>query len=91
MARTIGTRSLRDLIEDGTLRQNEDLVIGRRSAPDTHGKLRKDGSIEVSGQVFATPSAAARSVLDLASVDGWVRWRVPRLDRKNLAELRDAQ
>ena len=91
MARTTGTRSLRELVDAGALRAGEELVIGRISAPDITGKLRKDGSIEVSGRVFETPSAAARHALEAASVDGWLRWRVPRLGRKNLAAVRDAR
>ena len=67
------------------------LILGRMSAPDIEGLLRKDGSIEVGGQVFSTPSAAARHALDVGSVDGWLRWRVPRLGRCTLASIRDAQ
>ena len=91
MARTTGTRSLKELIDNGRLKASEQLVLGRMSAPDIEGSLRKDGSIEVGGQVFSTPSAAARHALDVGSVDGWLRWRVPRLGRCTLASIRDAQ
>jgi cytoskeletal protein CcmA (bactofilin family) len=88
-ARTTGTVSLGDLLKRGTLQAPETLVIRRRSAPDIEGRVESDGNIRVDRAVYATPSAAAKHVLGVGSVDGWLRWRVPRLDGKTLAELRE--
>jgi hypothetical protein len=89
MARTTGTRSLGDLIKAGKLKPGEKLIVRRRSAPPIEGRLNADGSISVKGRSFTTPSSAAREALDVGSVDGWLRWRVPRLDLRTLADLRD--
>lgn len=88
MARTIGTVSLADLIERGTLKPQEKLVLRRRSKPAIEAQLDKNGSIKVAGGVYATPSAAACNALGVSSVDGWLRWRVPRLENRTLAEVR---
>jgi hypothetical protein len=89
VARTTGTRSLADLIRDGVLKSGERLVINRRSAPPIEGTLQADGSIKYKGQTYRAPSTAAKIALDVGSIDGWLRWRVPRLDSRSLAELRD--
>lgn len=91
MARTTGTASLQDLIRREVLEAGEQIEIHRRSAPTIKGTLEADGSIKTGRQSFATPSAAAKHVLDVGSVDGWLRWRVPRLGNRSLAELRDAR
>lgn len=89
MARTTGTRSLADLVAQGVLKPNEEIVVNRRSAPRIEAVVTRHGLIEVHGRLFNTPSAAAKEVLNVGSVDGWLRWRVPRLGGKSLAELRD--
>ncbi len=89
MARTVGTASLADLIERGVLKPREKLVIRRRSKPEVAASLKKDGKIKVGDLEFSTPTAAAKEALAVDSVDGWVRWRVPRLDDETLAEVRD--
>lgn len=74
----------------GTLKANEKVVIRRRSAPPVRGTLEPDGRIKIGTSSYATPSKAARVALDLKAADGWVRWRVPRLDYQTLAEIREA-
>lgn len=91
MARTTGTSSLQDLIRRGVLQAGEPIEIRRRSAPPIEGTLQADGHIKTDRQSFATPSAAAKHVLEVGSVDGWLRWRVPRLGNRSLAELRDTK
>lgn len=88
MARTTGTSSLADLMKDGKLKVNERIVIRRRSAPPIEGLIQADGSIRVGSRTFATPSKAAREMLQLKAADGWIRWRVPRLDDQLLASIR---
>lgn len=90
MARTTGTASLADLLANGTLKAGERLVINRRSAAGIEGTLQRDGSIKVGTTTHKTPSAAARAGLQSQAADGWLRWRVPRLGGKTLAELRNA-
>lgn len=89
MARTTGTESLAELLQRGALKSEEPLVIRRRSKPEIVANLTTAGTIRMAAIEYATPSAAARAVLDGRASDGWVRWRVPRLDYLTLAELRD--
>jgi hypothetical protein len=91
VARTIGKLSVSDLIDVGALNAGERIVINRRSAKSIEGVVQADGSITAGGKVYGTPSTAAREVLSVGSVDGWLRWRVPRLDNSTLAELRDSR
>ncbi|MGH2739242.1 MAG: hypothetical protein ACRDH6_01985 [Actinomycetota bacterium] len=88
MARTTGTASLGDLLRKGLLKEGERLVIRRRSAPSIGATLQADGRIRLGRDVYETPSAAARSALGIKATDGWLRWRVPRLEGKTLAEVR---
>lgn len=90
MARTTGTTSLADLLERGVLRPGEEIVIRRRSAPVIIATIQPDGTIKLGRQVFKTPTAAAKEALNVGSIDGWLRWRVPRLDGRSLAELRES-
>jgi len=82
--------ALQQLIDDGVLEAGEKLVLFRQSAPSIEGELGPDGSIMVGATRYATPSAAARHTLGTGAVDGWLRWRVPRLGDCHLASLREA-
>ena len=89
MARTTGTASLADLVEAGRLEEGEALVLFRRSKPGINGVLQADGTIAVGSASYKTPSEAARKVLAARAADGWLRWRVPRLGDRTLADVRD--
>lgn len=89
MARTTGTANLRDLIGAGLLCPGSKLVIRRRSSESAIGLLLDDGWIDVGGERYPTPSAAARFALGVSSADGWLRWRLPEPDGRTLAEIRD--
>ena len=91
MARPTGTASVADLISTGVLRAGERLVIRRRSAPPIEATVSADGTIHVGRTRFDTPTGAAKHALDVGAVDGWIRWRVPRLEERSLAELREAR
>ena len=91
MARTTGTASLADLIRRGVVKSGETLVIRRRSAPPIEATLEADGAIKVRGVSYTTPSRAAKQVLGVGAVDGWLRWRVPRLRDRSLADLREGR
>jgi hypothetical protein len=89
MARTTGTASLQDLLATGALKPGEQIELHRRSKPPIIGVPQPDGSIRVGSTVSGSPSAAARLALDVGSVDGWLRWRVPRLGGKRLFDVRE--
>lgn len=89
MARTTGTASLADLLAAGKLKAGETLVMRRRSAPPIEATIERDGRIRAGREVFATPSGAAKRLMDVRAVDGWLRWRVPRLGYRSLAEVRE--
>jgi len=82
--------SVLDLLERGILEEGEQLVIVRRSAPPVEGLLNADGTIKVGTIVCHSPSEAARRALGDRPVDGWLRWRVVRLENATLASLREA-
>jgi hypothetical protein len=88
MARTTGTASLADLVRNGVIESGETIVMNRRSAPPIEATVQSDGTITAGPHSFATPSGAAKRLLDVGAVDGWRRWRVPRLDYRCLDELR---
>jgi hypothetical protein len=88
MARTTGTMSLGDLLNQGALRVGEHLELHRRGAPPIRGVLQADGSIKVGLNVSASPSTAAKRALGAQAVDGWLRWRVPRLGHIRLEDVR---
>lgn len=90
MARTTGTASLADLLQRGVLRAGEEIVIRRRSAPVITATIQADGTIKLGREVFKTPTGAAKEALNVGSIDGWLRWRVPRLEGRSLAELRES-
>lgn len=89
MARTTGTASLADLINREVLEGREPIVIRRRSAQPIAATVEADGTIRVGRRAFTTPTAAAKHALGVTAIDGWLRWRVPRLDHRTLAEVRD--
>lgn len=91
MARTVGTKSLKTLIDHNTLQTGERLILRRRSAEPITATLTSEGEIAVNGCRYANPSAAAKAVLKVRAADGWLRWRIPRLNNVTLAELRNGK
>ena len=91
MARTTGTKSLSDLISGGILQDGEKLELRRRSASTIIGVLQGDGTIRVGSAVSTSPSVAARLATGAKAVDGWQRWRVPRLGGKTLEAVREGR
>jgi len=91
MARTTGTASVADLVKSGTLKPGERLEARRRSAPAIAASVSETGLIKVGRKEFRTPTEAAKAALNRTSVDGWLTWRVPRLDDRTLADVRDGR
>ena len=88
MAKPTGTMAVKDLLDMGALQPGEKIILQRLSKPSINGVVEADGSITVQGRTFGTPSPAACYALGLTAVDGWIRWRVPRLGNKHFAEIR---
>lgn len=90
LARTVGTASLLDLIDRGALKPDEEFVLRRRSKPPIKGTLTASGRIRVGNKEYDTPTSAARAALNVPRVNGWARWRVPRLNDVTLTEVRES-
>lgn len=83
------SRSLKELIQAGKLKAGDELEINSQKFGLQAARLRADGGIEFRGRVYDTPTGAAKEALDVGSVDGWLRWRVPRLKNRHLGDIRD--
>ena len=78
-----------NLLESGLLESDEPLEFPRPRLGDLfHGKVLSNGSIEVNGIAYSSPSSAAAAAAKLGSYDGWYAWHVPRLGGTSLNELR---
>lgn len=90
MARRTGAAPLSVLLNTGKLEIGEMLIIRRRSAAPIEGQLEKGGLIRVDGQLFSNPTTAAKAARgSTAPVNGWDKWRVPRLHNRTLTQIRD--
>lgn len=71
------------LIEPGT-------VLSARTGPWGHATavIQADGSIEVDGEFFGTPSGAGNKIRGGGATNGWVFWRLP--DGRPLGDIRAA-
>ncbi|MEY2423351.1 MAG: Restriction Enzyme Adenine Methylase Associated [Acidimicrobiaceae bacterium] len=86
---TASSTSVLDLLRAGTIHAGEPIVMRRRSGPPREANVQADGTIVLrSGQVCRTLSEAAKEAAEVGSADGWLKWRVPRLDDKTFAALR---
>ena len=88
--------SVRDLISSGYLADGETLVMQykprNREQKTYHATLQANGSIELLGKLFTSPSyAAVHAIQDAGSErkteNGWIRWRTS--DGRLLADIRD--
>lgn len=72
-----------DLIEPGT-------VLTARPGPwgKSTATIQADGSIEVEGEFFGTPSGAGNKIRGGGATNGWVFWRLP--DGRQLGDIRAA-
>lgn len=71
--RIVKTEGLAQLIERGDLKAGDTLKAGDRTATIT-----ADGKIEVGGNSFDNPTAAAKGAGVTTSVNGWAFWTVER-------------
>ena len=78
---------LSDLLSAGLLVAGQKIYPVALDLRDQMGQILSDGSIDVGGQVFDTPSGAGYH-LRKRSTNGWSFWLVDRQTRKSLASIR---
>lgn len=78
---------MQDLVNAGLLHDGDELISVRDQYQDVVATVHDDGKIEIEGQSYPSPSAAAKSVTG-SSYDGWTFWRLS--DGRTLDDLRDA-
>lgn len=80
------------LLQAGLLEPNEILTINRRGGRVLVAWLNPDGSIRLgqdqTAPSYATPSRAAGELMNVKAVDGYLRFKVPRLGGRTLMDLR---
>jgi len=81
---------LGDLLEAGFLQAGDALTWDRpRLGQSYTATLKENGAIELSnGESYASPSKAATVAAGLQSYDGWLAWKVERLDGALLKTVR---
>lgn len=78
-----------DLLETGLLMDGETLEFRRPRLGHLYTAIvRGNGSIEVDGVAYSSPSSAATAAAKAGSFDGWHVWSVPRAGGVMLNELR---
>jgi hypothetical protein len=82
--------SLSDLLHAGLISSGEPLEWTRPQLGETyHATITEDGGVELpDGRRYASPSTAGTNAAGVPSLNGWISWRVPRLNNKTLDELR---
>jgi hypothetical protein len=73
------------LIEHGLLTPGDTLSANHRALAGTFAKVLSDGKLSVRGEIFASPSAAGKKLLNRAT-NGWTLWALP--DGRRLKDLR---
>lgn len=76
---------LKHLIEAGFLTPGDRLIPTHRDSKGVEGVLAHDGSIELDGRRFTSPSAAAKHLRKIAT-NGWYFWAIE--DGRRLRDLR---
>ena len=90
MAKSRSPVLLAELIAAGLLQPDEELIHSSPGGRRLSVRLTPDGRIRMpSGAICTSPSEAARAVLTSSTANGWAFWRVERLGRKSLAQIRD--
>ena len=79
---------LSDLIASGLLPVGASVVSTSRKWP-AKGIVTSDGRIEISGDTFDNPSAAARAVVGGGRRNGWLFWALDGPQGERLAEVRE--
>lgn len=84
-----GRVSVEDLIDAGLLTAGQKIFARAAKQFGQEALIAEDGGIFASGQRFPSPSAAARSVTNGQSVNGWWFWVTNLESMTALSELRD--
>lgn len=79
-----------DLLAAGLLEVGEPLIFPRpRKGQTFDATVEPDGALKTSdGQTWPSPSLAAMRASGMPSCDGWLAWRVPRLQSIFLGDVR---
>ncbi|SFR83571.1 Uncharacterized conserved protein, contains ParB-like and HNH nuclease domains [Agromyces sp. CF514] len=85
IAKEADTTDLKDLLVAGVLAPGTRLAPRPGAYAETEAVLRSDGSLEVDGKKFDTPSGAAKHVRGGAT-NGWYFWRLA--DGRTLQDIR---
>jgi hypothetical protein len=74
-------KSIRDLVQSGTLKEGQKLVWNRRMSKQIHNAtVNADGSITTSdGVKHKSPSGAAKHLNGNKPVDGWLAWKIENI------------
>ncbi len=84
--------NLKDLQKLGLLSEGQEIIWKRKSGLETVvATIGKNGTIVLSdGQVFKSPTAAAKQLNGGVSINGWKAWRL-KSNGKHLSELRPTE
>jgi hypothetical protein len=81
--------SVRDLIRAELIKPGDVLVSARPAYPHGRAIVHEDGTIEVDGRLYDTPSGAAKGVSKARAFNGWTFWRLHDINGPRLRELLD--
>lgn len=77
---------LADLIAAGLLEPGTTVYVKRKAHAGRTATILSDGRVDVDGEIFDTPSGAARSITG-KSENGWAFFRLSQTGRRSLSDL----
>jgi hypothetical protein len=82
--------SLSDLVDAGVIQDGERIEWTRPQLGITYRAIiNSDGAVVLEdGRRFVSPSTAGAKAAGTPTLNGWISWRVPRLENRTLDELR---
>ena len=74
---SISRTTLKDLMKSGAIHENDLIVMNISRGKKIKAVITANSKIKLeSGELFDTPSAAARFVRNGVSTNGWATWRL---------------
>ena len=80
--------SILDLVNAKILDPGDLLVSSRSAYADGRAIVMQNGTLEVNGSLFDTPSGAAKAVVKTRAMNGWSFWRRHDINGPRLTDLR---